>query len=203
MVDAITCISEGLVQLAFERGIITDPNTPKLTRDIRGIRGKNVFGSLGLSRAAQAESVTLIHLDLCPDDRNKVFTLDELRERAGPTEKFKVREIPTRHFNMQRIALGEPIDLMVTKDPLLMEYALEIGVITTETDVWHFVTAEEVAGKNILGHLPLRVAAKARTVSLFTSHIDEFYFMHSEHSAERLRSERTGIRVFKVIQLPH
>lgn len=102
-IDLIVTRHEALIELGLERGIL-DPNTEMIkhldvstpearTASITRLKGKHVFGVLPLDLAAYCSRVTIIPLNLRPEDRGKELSLDETRERAGKTQTFVVQEI--------------------------------------------------------------------------------------------------------------
>lgn len=92
MIELIVTRHQALIALAIERGLVTaeTPVSAHVTPDV--LRGKHVFGVLPLDLAVHAASVTTIPLSLRPEDRGRELSLDETRERAGATRRFRVEE---------------------------------------------------------------------------------------------------------------
>jgi len=55
--------------------------------------------------------------------------------------------------------------VMITRHPALVDYAREIGIIDESTPVLTHVSAEDVRGKDVIGVLPLHLAAEAASVT--------------------------------------
>ena len=81
-----------LVELLRERGLVTgeEPVVSHATPD--QVRGRHVIGVLPLALAAEAASVTEIPLSLAPEDRGKELPVERLREVAGESRTYIVRD---------------------------------------------------------------------------------------------------------------
>ena len=55
--------------------------------------------------------------------------------------------------------------VVVTRHPALVEYLIELGLITPETQVISHATQEEVQGKDVIGVLPLSLACLAKSIT--------------------------------------
>lgn len=55
--------------------------------------------------------------------------------------------------------------IVVTRHPALVAYMKEIGIISPNTPVVEHATVEQVAGKRVLGVLPLSLAVHALSVT--------------------------------------
>jgi len=55
--------------------------------------------------------------------------------------------------------------VIVTRHSALVDYAREIGIIDESTPVLAHVSAEDVRGKDVIGVLPLHLAAEAASVT--------------------------------------
>ena len=55
--------------------------------------------------------------------------------------------------------------IVVTRHPALVEYLVEAGYISASTEVVSHACEETVAGKHVFGALPLRLAAKAASIT--------------------------------------
>tara|TARA_R110000751_G_C13590789_1_gene461000 strand:- start:34 stop:447 length:414 start_codon:yes stop_codon:yes gene_type:complete len=55
--------------------------------------------------------------------------------------------------------------IIVTRHQALVEYLIETGVVPAETPVFSHVTSDDVAGNNVIGVLPMHLAAKAASVT--------------------------------------
>ena len=55
--------------------------------------------------------------------------------------------------------------IVVTRHPSLVQHLVELGRITTETPVIAHATEADVAGRHVIGVLPLRLAAHAASVT--------------------------------------
>ena len=55
--------------------------------------------------------------------------------------------------------------IVVTRHPALVEYLIQQGLVQKDVEVVSHAKPEEVAGKDVIGVLPLRLAVLARTVT--------------------------------------
>ncbi len=55
--------------------------------------------------------------------------------------------------------------IVVTRHKGLVEYLIEIGMITADTPIIEHATAEDVTGKHVIGVLPLWLASHAALVT--------------------------------------
>lgn len=55
--------------------------------------------------------------------------------------------------------------IIVTRHPALVQYLHETGIASPEATVISHATEEDIRGKDVIGVLPLRLAAIARTVT--------------------------------------
>jgi putative CRISPR-associated protein (TIGR02620 family) len=55
--------------------------------------------------------------------------------------------------------------VVVTRHPALVDYLVELGLITKDTEILTHVTREDIAGKDVIGVLPLHLAAAAWSVT--------------------------------------
>ena len=55
--------------------------------------------------------------------------------------------------------------IVVTRHQALVQYLIELGIISAETPVISHATQEEVQGKDVIGVLPLSLASYARSVT--------------------------------------
>ena len=89
--------------------------------------------------------------------------------------------------------------IVITRHPALVEYLLEIGLITPETPVISHASPEQVQGKDVIGVLPLSLAKFTRSVTeipLALSPEDR----GKELSIERLREIAGSPTTYSVVQ---
>jgi len=87
---------EALVEYIYEIGLAPSgtPVIPDAGED--DVRGRHVIGVLPMHLAAVAESLTTVPLSVPRDQnyRGRELTLDEVRQFAGPPQRFHVRTLP-------------------------------------------------------------------------------------------------------------
>lgn len=83
-----------LVEYLLDKGIIDD-DTPVLTHvtDPVTLRGKNVVGVLPLHLAAVCATVSVVPLDLGPEDRGKELPVERIREVASKLVVYEINEL--------------------------------------------------------------------------------------------------------------
>ena len=55
--------------------------------------------------------------------------------------------------------------VVITRHPALVEYLIELGLITSETPVINHASQEEVQGKDVIGVLPFSLACLAKSIT--------------------------------------
>lgn len=73
--------------------------------------------------------------------------------------------------------------LVVTRHPALVQYLQETGMIDENTPMLEHATKEDVAGKHVIGVLPLELAAEAECVTTINLN------MTKEHRGRELTLE--------------
>lgn len=73
--------------------------------------------------------------------------------------------------------------IVVTRHPALVQYLKEIGIIDENTPVLEHATKEDVAGKHVIGVLPLELASEAKYVTTINLN------MTKEHRSRELTLE--------------
>ena len=90
--------------------------------------------------------------------------------------------------------------VVITRHKALVEYLLELGLITSETPVISHASQEQVQGKDVIGVLPLSLAKFARSITeipLSLSPEDR----GRELSLDRLREIAGSPTTYSVVQL--
>lgn len=54
---------------------------------------------------------------------------------------------------------------VITRHPALIQYLIEIGLADSNAQILSHATVEDVAGEDVIGVLPLALAAKANTIT--------------------------------------
>ena len=91
--DVVVTRHQGLVDLARQRGWVSE-DTPVLSHVTpEDVRDRHVFGVLPLSLAAYAASVTEVPLSLPPEWRGWDLTAEETAQVAGNPRHYKVKEV--------------------------------------------------------------------------------------------------------------
>ena len=92
--------------------------------------------------------------------------------------------------------------VVVTRHKALVQYLIETGVITADAPVIFHATPENVVGRDVIGILPMRLAALARSITEIEMHIPESY-RGRELTIEEVRLLALGARRYVVTEIDH
>jgi len=99
---------------------------------------------------------------------------------------------------MATIMVGEKV--VITRNPALVEYLKEVGIVEEGVRVIQHATEDDVRYKHVIGVIPVRMAAKANRVTeipLALTPEDQ----EKELSLERLREVARPPRTYIVIEI--
>ena len=82
-----------LVDLLIERGLVSAGTRVLDHASYYDVCGKHVIGVLPLHLAAAASQVTVVPLELTPDDRGRELSIERLREIAGDAVTYTVSRL--------------------------------------------------------------------------------------------------------------
>lgn len=95
----------------------------------------------------------------------------------------------------QETAKKKENNLIVTRHPVVAEFfEKELGVVAK---VVPFARMHEVKGKNVYGHLPLPMAAEAKSVTVIHADVHE-KDIHSDMTLEEYKNLVRDVRTYKV-----
>lgn len=175
MVTVVTRHS-GLVDYLREQGYPID-EVKTHVQSAEEIQGRDVVGVLPPHLAAEANSVTTVNLRLAREDFGRELSLEEVRDRLISVETYRVYreqdfqermerierglgvELPERYFSKGE---GEPV--VVTHQPDTARYLKDAGYVHPDTPVVAEARIEDVRGKEVIGTVPLHLAAEAERV---------------------------------------
>lgn len=91
----------GLVEYLREIGLVDEGAEVLTHASAEDVRGKRVIGVLPLHLAVEAESVTVVPLDLPPELRGVELSVEQVRQYAGPAREYRVLT-PWEHDYLER-----------------------------------------------------------------------------------------------------
>jgi putative CRISPR-associated protein (TIGR02620 family) len=166
----------GLVEYLREQGYAVD-EVKKHVQSAEEIQGRDVVGVLPPHLAAEANSVTTVNLRLSREDFGRELSLEEVRERVISTEVYRVYREEDFQARMERIerdlgvalperyfSKGEGEPVVVTNQPDTARYLKDAGYAPQDAVVVEQARIEDVRGKEVIGTVPLYLAAEAERV---------------------------------------
>jgi len=91
-------------------------------------------------------------------------------------------------------------DIVVTRHPALKDYLLNEGLITAETKAVKHITAKELEGLNVIGILPIDLAARCNTIT--TVALDLPHELRGvELTVEQIEQCFIGVSTYKVEEI--
>lgn len=84
---------QALVDYLVEQGAVAPGSRVVEHATEDDVRGQHVVGVLPIHLAALAASVTMVPMELRPEQRGRELTLEEVRAAAGRLTRYVVREV--------------------------------------------------------------------------------------------------------------
>ncbi|MCL6569667.1 MAG: hypothetical protein K6T35_12535 [Meiothermus silvanus] len=175
MVTVVTQHS-GLVDYLREQGYPVD-EVKTHVQSAEEIQGRDVVGVLPPHLAAEANSVTTVNLRLSREDFGRELSVEEVRERVVSVEVYRVYREEDFQARMERIerdlgvalpegyfSKGEGEPVVVTHQPDTARYLKDAGYAPQDAAVVEQARIEDVRGKEVIGTVPLYLAAEAERV---------------------------------------
>jgi hypothetical protein len=208
---------KSLIELLEKRGIIT-PETPRIghTDDWSEIEGKDLIGVVPPKIAIRANSVLEVPMKIPPewrkvkvDERGDAteIPLELLETFAGEERIYKVQQIETRTDFSEAIVItpsGTFLQYLVREHLIARRGPQHIEAATrmqrAKEGLQPLVTAQEIEGKAVIGHLSYHMAALAQDVTNFDLRY-EFEKRGMVHSYEDMKKFDNGTLTYTVTVL--
>lgn len=91
--------------------------------------------------------------------------------------------------------------IVITRHPGLVQYLREEGIVHGDVQVQAHASAEDVAGKHVIGVLPIHLAALADRVTVVELGHLPAELRGQELTAEQVRQYTSGVNTYQVRQV--
>lgn len=113
--------------------------------------------------------------------------------------KDMVLDKSIKNFALASKSLNLPI-IVVTKYQAIVDFLIEKGVISADTEVCAFADSSCLTGKHVIGSLPLRVARRASAYTEIEMHVSKEN-RGKELSLEEIRKAVTKLTTYKIEEI--